>query len=323
MTIALDRPLHPALRALRRAGLDTPCGRVQPLHRSPIALVYRLDGAGPDGGSLIAKRGDPASLRIEHDIYTRVLPHLPLASLRCAGWIEEARAAWLFIEEADGVDYDNRSEQHRRLAARWLAELHTHARELAPDGLPDAGPPRYLTHLIDGKRDILDGLGNPAMSSAERSLLDDLLTRYQTIEAAWPSLAALAMELAPTVIHGDFVDQNVRLRPDGRDDRVLVFDWEMAGWGSPAVDLASFALAGCETALDAYASITRSDRERVTASAHLGALFRTLAAIDWAADLGPLPRPSLFQLEWLREEPLSLLSIYREWLDQAMVALGI
>jgi hypothetical protein len=109
------------------------------------------------------------------------------------------------------------------------------------------------------------------------------------LESVWPEIAARAAELPPTLVHGDFAPKNIRLRLDGDELAVLAFDWEHAGLGPPAVDLA-----GAETslsrgpALDIYLAtirpcwrdVTLSDLERAV---HVGVALRYAAAFDWEA----------------------------------------
>src|SRR5216683_1616365 len=83
-----------------------------------------------------------------------------------------------------------------------------------------------------------------------------------------------------TVVHGDQKEKNMRVTEGTAGLRLLVFDWEAAGWGVPAPDLAS-----CPD-LAAYHSIIQRcwpavEQEDVQRMAQVGKLFRALAAVDW------------------------------------------
>ena len=78
----------------------------------------------------------------------------------------------------------------------------------------------------------------------------------------------------------------LRIRPDANGLALLVFDWEMAGWGFPATDLAQ--VDRCARAdLDAYSLVARQDFPQLDVSdvqrlANYGNLLRVVDAIYWA-----------------------------------------
>jgi aminoglycoside phosphotransferase (APT) family kinase protein len=108
-------------------------------------------------------------------------------------------------------------------------------------------------------------------------------------------LVTACAALPRTLIHGDFVAKNLRVREDGARRTLVVVDWETAGWGLPGVDLAAELEGGHPVPdLHAYAEVmqhtwpkvSRSDFEELY---RIGSLLRLLAAIDWeAASLGQL-----------------------------------
>src|SRR5436190_5770299 len=100
------------------------------------SAVYRLNGVGPDGSTIIAKRCLAATASLERRIYVELLPSLPVPALRCFGSLPEASGefCWLFIEDAGTNRYSTANDEHRALAARWLGALH---RTVLPDGLRD------------------------------------------------------------------------------------------------------------------------------------------------------------------------------------------
>ena len=96
------------------------------------------------------------------------------------------------------------------------------------------GMAHHLRTLRLARADILRGLGDPALTRDDVTLLATVVSQCQAIAARWAELEAICALTPPTVVHGDFAPKNMRvaaanLRP---------FDWGSAGWGSPAVDLA-------------------------------------------------------------------------------------
>jgi aminoglycoside phosphotransferase (APT) family kinase protein len=67
---------------------------------------------------------------------------------------------------------------------------------------------------------------------AEQILLD-----LAGIEARWGSIEEICRDSPSTLVHGDLAPKNLRFRMKDGKVSVLPFDWEIAGWGVPAVDL--------------------------------------------------------------------------------------
>src|SRR6266571_2454425 len=124
-----DHPGRAAVEAWRRLARDSREPRrvfvLKPEKKR--SAVYRLEGAGPAGSAVIAKRGRVARLATELLIYGEVLPHVPAATLRCYGSTDDQQPGfgWLFLEDAGEDRFSSGDPEHRALAARWLAQLHT------------------------------------------------------------------------------------------------------------------------------------------------------------------------------------------------------
>jgi hypothetical protein len=99
---------------------------------------------------------------------------------------------------------------------------------------------------------------------------------------------------------------------------MIALDWELAGWGPPAPDLADFPLRDGGKDLQAYRDMV-SDRwpdfrlEDVQRCASVGVIFRLVAFVSWAS-LG-------LAYEWVRQ-PMNELHLYRGWLAKAMAHMG-
>src|SRR5216117_3591526 len=126
---------HPAVQAWRRLNPE----RVLPERITPAKFkanktrshltVYRLQGVGPEGEAVIAKRCDRSEGLVERAVYERILPHVSLPGPHFYGAVEDHDGCWLFISEVQGEKYDVERPDHRAAAARWLGVLHTEACE--------------------------------------------------------------------------------------------------------------------------------------------------------------------------------------------------
>ena len=308
---ALEHPATEAWARLRGSG--TPPNQIECLKETTPSLVYRLRKAGPSGGDVIAKQGRSETLRAELAIYQKVLVHLPVSTPHCYGLVEDGDGiCWLFLEDAGEVVYSPEDKDHRRLAARWLARLHTSAAEFAAAAaLPDRGVAHYLEHLHCGRERMLLGRANPALRPEDLAVLDELIAQCTVIESRWEEVKRLCRGMPQTLVHGDFVPKNIRLRL-GQDGLILLaFDWETAGWGVPAVDLAQLSPA-------LYWRFVREDWPHlgirtVTRLAKAGKLLGRLAAVDWAAHW--------LKYQWV-ERPMGWLAVYRDDLAVAVELLA-
>jgi hypothetical protein len=164
------------------------------------------------------------------------------------------------------------------MAAHWVAVMHTAATTLTPPpALPDAGPERFLAHLIKGREAIRRSLvTSNTLDGARRLILERIVGQADRLEARWDLICGLCDDAPATLVHGDFRPKNVFVRRDATD--LVAFDWETAGWGPPAPDL---------TRIDAEAywrGVRTSwgvSLETVLRWARVGRVFQLLAAIDW------------------------------------------
>jgi hypothetical protein len=285
---------------------------VEALRERPTSAIYALTGLGPHGSAVIAKRSRAPKAMIEQTIYEEVLPEMPVASPRFYGMAADAAGfGWLFTEDVGEEQFSPASPTQRTLAARWLGRLHSAAGHLdAAARLPDRGPAHYLDHLRHGRERIGRNLDNPALSVEDRLLLKAVSSQCDALERAWGGIERFCAGVPRTLVHGDFRAKNVRLRVVGADTTLVAFDWEMAGWGVPAADLAaSRGVTPVEQVdLATYASIARDYWPRIDAAALeelvvVGAVFRRLAAIGWET------------LSLSREEPhwaVSRMRVYRD-----------
>jgi hypothetical protein len=262
--------------------------RETPTHQP--ASVYRLELGNGGQASVYAKRCDAASCRVERTCYEEVVPRLALSSPAYYGAIQEPDGScWLFLEDVGRERFSAHDPRHRVLASRWMATLHrTGANIEAGRRLPEAGPPRYLQHLRDGRAGVRRNLDNPGLTAAERELLVDVIALLDRAESRWDAIERACAGLPETVVHGDFRPKNVRVREEPTGPVLYALDWELAGWGIPVADLAP--ARGSDSALqldpEIYADALGDhgpalDRRAIERLSLIGYLFRRFAAIEW------------------------------------------
>lgn len=275
---------EPAVYAWRELGVG-PCPvRLELLRRRKKSVVYRLPGVGRAGSDVIAKQGLWQSALDERSAY-EVLSELPLVRLAYYGFVAEPahEYAWLFIEDAGGEPWNPDDAAHRMMSTRWLAGLHTASSRTSGAGLPDRGLEWFRRHLDCAPSRIRASFTNPAVSSEARPVLDGMLRLLDQVDACWGKIEDACATMPRALVHGDFAERNVRVRDDGSEPLVLAFDWEVAGWGLPAVDLV-------DADLPTYAEAVRADwpgldHAALERFAQLGELLRGgVVAASWAAE---------------------------------------
>ena len=310
---------HPAVRAWSKL---LP-GRVEPesveiLQERQKSAVYRLHGVGPGGSTVIAKRCERATALIERTIYEEVLPHLPITALHYYGFTEEDDTfCWLFLEDVGSERFSPLTKEHRVLAARWLGMMHTSAaRVTAAARLPDRGPDHYLEHLRFARHTILQNLTNPALNAGDLALLETIVAQCDVLEFHWSQVEKGCEGVPSTLAHGDFCPKNIRVRPDQAGTNLFSLDWETAGWGVPAADLAPARgrYPAPQVDVTTYWSIVREcwpglDIQAVRRLTNVGRIFRPLAAIRWAS--------MSLAFEWL-EKPIKSMKVYQAELAEAI-----
>lgn len=274
---------HPAVEAWAALGYPpVRPNRIIQLNDQPKSKVCRLQGIGPPG-SLIAKRCLQDTAQFERSLYEEIFPHLPVSTLQYFGFVDEpdSEFSWLFLEDAGEAAYSPLNREHSRLALQWLSRMHTSAELLAAVArLPDRGPSHYLEHLRSGSDRIRQNLANPLLTADDVILLKTIISYGYILEARWAEVEHFCEGIPQTLVHGDFVAKNICVRQGTHGSTLLPFDWEMAGYGVPAVDIAL-----CPDS-EVYWSLVRNTWPQLTVE-HIrrvdfaGRIFRTLASINW------------------------------------------
>jgi len=281
--------------------------------------ICRLSGVGREGTAVIAKRCRKATGTIERTIYEEVLPHLPVTAPRYYGFVEEDETfCWLFLEDVGRQRFSPLIEEDRVLAARWLGLMHTTATRVATTArLPDRGPDYYLEHLRSARRAILQSLSDPALNADDAAVLTNVVSQFNTLESGWQQLEKCCAGIPATLVHGDFRRKNLYVQTtDQAGPGLFPIDWETAGYGVPAADLAPSRrrYSGHHVDLATYLSIAQGcwpslDMPALHELVRAGSIFRRLAAMDWAS--------RSLSFEWT-EGPIGLLRGYQAELADMM-----
>jgi ATP-binding cassette subfamily B protein len=324
---------HPAVLAWTSLGGAQPKRlHVLKARRRRRLGVYRLEGTDAGSGSVIAKICDRDVAETESAIYEELLPRLPMPGLRYHGMVrdEDRLHGWIFLEDAGREHYSPADPEHRRLAAGWLAAVPLHAADLLETvDLPDRGPNYYLVHLLRAREQIARQLRRPQDRVDAAVILKGVLSKLDEVESRWPDLASVCDALPRTLVHGDLVPKNLRIKRESSSIGLAIFDWETAGLGSQAPDLAQlleperseitlrrrsrrFDRFSANPCLDTYRNALADsglelEAEMVEMAAAVGGVFRCLAGIDWSC--------SQATSTW---SPVDDLRIWSEWLGNAV-----
>jgi thiamine kinase-like enzyme len=120
-------------------------------------------------------------------------------------------------------------------------------------------------------------------------LLEPTLARLDLLEEHWDLIETWCEGMPRTLVHGDFVGRNLRVRGGPDRSELVPCGWESAGWGVPAIDLAQASLQAKRLAaapdLAAYASLLRAygcgvSDEVVFRVSVCGKVFRCLSGLS-------------------------------------------
>jgi hypothetical protein len=243
----------------------------------------------------------------EISVYRGLLSGCSLGTPRCYGAVVDPprQRYWLFLEKAPGAElYQYGELDVWKRAARWLAALHH-----------DPGV-RRAAEAADVRPRLLRYDAAFFRSWIERAV--EFTARRRGTEAATP-LAALSRRYEEVVqflaslpaglIHGEFYASNVLVDTSREPARVSVVDWELAGIGPAAIDLAALVVGKWSDAqraalIDAYRAGLPADHAWAGDPAALvravnGArLHLAVQWLGWSPDWQP---PAAHAHDWLGE----------------------
>ncbi|PRP90349.1 putative glycosyltransferase EpsH [Enhygromyxa salina] len=294
-----EQARHPAATAWARISAK-PVRAVAPIREprpfSRNSAIYRLCGAGVSGGDVIAKHASRPVFEIERVAHEQVLPRLAVPRIQLYGAVESNRDGWLFLEDAGERAFD---DDHGGVVATWLGRFHVAAAAASATAgwpLPSQHASRFRTRLEVALERVHDALDQPRVADEDRRKLRRLVSLSDALLARWAELAGLADAMPTTLVHGDLAAKNGRLRTSSAGLELVMLDWEMAGYGSPAIDLGALWYAYADPRpliLGPYAAevgrawgCSDADIERATLA---GRALRIVAAIEWASVSLPYP----------------------------------
>jgi aminoglycoside phosphotransferase (APT) family kinase protein len=245
--------------------------------------VYRLEGIGPGGGSVVAKRSRRRKAAVEQAVYEHVLPRLSLRTLHYYGCVEEPETpfAWQYLEDAGGRPWSARNDRDQALAARWLATLHGESGPIRASGLPEKSPAFFLDLLRAARSTVAERLEAGVADEDASRLLRSVGHQCAQLEERWDKVARLCDDFPETVMHGDFTAKNLRVLERNGEPELVPLDWEGAGWGVPALDLRAVDAAGYHAAITA--SWPSLGEAKLRAARTAGRIFWHVSALRWSA----------------------------------------
>jgi hypothetical protein len=277
--------------------------------------VCRIEGVGPGSSSIIAKRCQRANGEFEAFIYREVLGRLPMESVSCYGFIGEdaGEHGWLFLENGGIIQVAGKGEGFPIAFVHWLASLHASASSLPiRDRLPERGPSWYLEILREARLGLCQSLPERNWDDLDRSSVERMLVCFELLERNWHLIEDRCEGLPWTLVHCDLQPKNILIRHTPSGIAHLPLDWEEAGWGIPAADLAGIdAVSYWSTARKTWAGI---ELQRVEEQVRCGELFKTLSAVGW--EIVRLATGS-------EEKAMRRLRTYASWLTACTHALGL
>jgi hypothetical protein len=244
--------------------------------------VCRLAGIGPGASGVVAKRCRRADGELQSFVHREILAKLPVESIRFYGFHEEddGKNGWIFFEDGGMAHVATYGESFPTAFGRWLGVLHASASTLATRGpLPDRGPGCYLEFVRSSRLVIRENLLKTRLGDEDRSALEGLLVCFEVLEDNWSLIEERCGAIPWTLVHCDLQPKNILVRRTSGRVAFLPLDWEEAGWGPPAADLAGIDAAS-------YWSAVRGMWRGVKFcgvedQVLCGTLFKKLIAVHW------------------------------------------
>ncbi|OLD19026.1 MAG: hypothetical protein AUI85_03725 [Acidobacteriales bacterium 13_1_40CM_3_55_5] len=117
----------------------------------------------------------------------------------------------------------------------------------------------------------------------ESMIVSGAMSQCMWLESHWNELEKYSDRMPRTFVHGDFKPKNALVRRDSHSGAVFTsYDWEMSGWGVPAVDLAHVDIVAYHSVLkELWSGVQVEDLKQL---ALIGKIFRRLAAFDWESE---------------------------------------
>ena len=248
--------------ALAELDVELADGSTLPLLVKEVGVGGRIDAAAAAKPPFL---DDP--LR-EIETYRRSLAAADLGTPRFHG-ADESRH-WLFLERVPGVELYQVGELERwQQAARWLARFHR------------ADLPRH-ERLVAYDRAYYGTWFERARAAGH------------DLPAAWEGSTEALLAAPQALVHGELYASNVLLA----GDRVAVVDWELAGIGPAAVDLAALVTGWEAPDRDALVAAYAEEAGAVPEALAAARLHLAVRWLGWSSRWTPPPEHGR---DWLAE----------------------
>jgi hypothetical protein len=276
---------HPAILAWQKFSGERfqPAG-IEIFKEQQKSCVYRLFRSGPGAVSIIAKRSMTDRLSIEILIYEEILPRLPGEAVRCYGSIldTDENFTWIFLDDAGDDCYRKDLYEDRILMGQWLGAFNVAASELpVTKSLPDRGPAHYLGSLEYVRQQTLSVVHSGQFTSHDNETFESIARSCDHLIARWDRVQDFWNRIPLTLVHGDLVEKNLRIRSSAGRRAVLPIDWETAGRGHVGADLAPSEgdpASYSATIRSRWPNLPGANLEQIVT---FGKLFRVIAALRW------------------------------------------
>ena len=289
-------------------------------HRLEELPVARRDGStvrlvakhlGRTAMNDAARLAKPAALHSagrELGVYRHILAGAGLGTPALVGGrTREGDTGFIVLERVDGTPLSEIGDfSVWEAAARWLARMHA-TFATAPPRIPasESGP---RTFLVSYDRTLLAGAARSGLERAAQQSLGSpevCVALGARLEYALRALSSAP----PTLVHGDFYPSNIVVA----DDRIAVVDWELAGIGPAALDVAALTAGGWSDEqrhdlIKAYheESVALRRIETLTALVRRVELASLHLALCWVGSASEWDAPDEHRRDWFADAVATL-----------------
>jgi Ser/Thr protein kinase RdoA (MazF antagonist) len=243
----------------------------------------------------------------EIEVYKKILNPARDGSARCVGAVNSAELErhWLFLERVEGrLLWQIGDLAHWDAAARWLGVFHSAGsggkakRAGSATGAPD-------TLLRYDEKFFSMWIGRAEKFLKRRQAAE--LKQFAALAKNYHRVVKKLVALPQHFIHGEFYASNVIVRAGAVAQKICAIDWELAGIGPDALDLAALTAGEWSDAekrrfVSAYRGGLDSNRapsvEELLEAMELCQLHLSVQMLGWAEDWSP---PEKHAQNWLRE----------------------
>ena len=235
----------------------------------------------------------------EIEVYQKILNPLRCGTAQCHGAVNSPHLErhWMFLERVEGrLLWQAGGLEKWDAAARWLAEFHSrfHGKKLPSGNFLLRYDENFFSVWIERAEQFLK-----KRSAAESGRFARLVKNYDRV-------VKRVTALPQTFVHGEFYASNLIVRAGRAAQPICAIDWEMAGLGPAALDLAALTAGDWTDAeklrfVAAYRDELGADRSpplmELMAAVDLCQLHLSVQMLGWAEEWSP---PEKHAQNWLR-----------------------